>query len=231
MGLGLLGGGLILGFIVRGDSFFARFIYQHTPEVVVQAPSSMGSSPLVDELPVHRFLLWIPGLDLLARRRFLQKYPAIHDVHLERHFSTNRVVVRIGPRIPLVRWNEQGIDREGFIFRLPTGEWNHLPKATFSSIGSRERLGGWFNQLTRVPDLWDNVVGIGEDRRGDMVLEMRSGAQVIWGPADRAQAWEKARYLHGVLKDAHERLGGAAVADLRFFDEGRIILKPKGSEG
>ena len=39
---------------------------------------------------------------------------------------------------------------------------------------------------------------------------------------------ERSVALLRVLEDAHENLGGAALTDLRFFDEGRIIVKPKG---
>ena len=34
--------------------------------------------------------------------------------------------------------------------------------------------------------------------------------------------------LARVLDDAHKNMSGAARADLRFFDQGRIIVLPKG---
>jgi len=60
-----------------------------------------------------------------------------------------------------------------------------------------------------------------------MWLDMQTGTHVAWGPADPGTAREKARCLAMVLNDAHQRLHGAATADVRFFEEGRVLVKPK----
>jgi hypothetical protein len=219
--------GFFLGMVAGGDSYFARFMRQHTPGLVVSAPQAMAGLPLLQELPARRFLLWFPGTGNRAIGRIMQKYPEVRNVRFERRFQENKIIMQVEPRTPLVRWNDRGLDGEGVVFRLGPGSWTHLPQVSVGADLPAPLVGRWLAELSRSPAVWGNVVAVRDGHRGQVLLMMNTGVEVEWGEPEIGKTHKKAEWLAKVLQDAHEHLGGAAHADLRFFDEGRIIVKPK----
>lgn len=226
---------LVVGFGVGlasgGDSFLSRFVRRHTPQVTVEAPQALAGLPVFSELPAGRFWLWIPGSAIRFEKRVLQKYPGVRGVRFERRYGANRIVVRLEPREPLVIWNGAGLDRDGVVFPVAPGTWAQLPQADFSGTFSKAALGRWLAELAPASALWERVARVSDDRRGQVQLTLKTGTLVLWGPPDPDGVPVKARTLARILDDAHEHLGGTALADLRFFDEGRIIVRPKSVRG
>ena len=220
-------GGFALGVVSQGDPIFKRFIQAHIPEVQVKAPQALSALPFEQSWPSRRYLLWIPGVGARIESQLKANFPAIKSVGFQRYFRMNRVIVIVEPRTPIVRWNDSGMDKEGVVFPIIPGAWNQLPKASLSASFSKTLLGSWFTELIQIPDFWNQVTGIRDDFRGCIIFDLKTGAHVTWGGPDRANVKIKALNLCSVLQDAHEHLGGAAAADLRFFDEGRIIVRPK----
>lgn len=208
-------------------SLLSRLIRRHTPDVTVNVSADLAGLPFGKDLPRAHFFLWFPGWEGYLRAHWRRTYPAVRSVRLDRHFVENRVLVRLEARIPLVRCQSYGMDGDGVVFPVGPARAATLRTANFSGKDTSAELGHWIAALTHVPPLWDNVAAIHQDQEGDLSLEMRSGTRVAWGPLDTVRATQKAVALIRVLDDAHQRLGGAALADTRFFDEGRIIIKPK----
>jgi hypothetical protein len=222
----LLGLGVGLG--VGRQSFLRQVVDRHTPQVDLVAPGSLSGLPVLSDLPAQRFWLWCPGMKMGLERRLVRKYRIVRGLRLEKHFQANRIVLRLEPRVPLVLWNDAGLDREGVAFGLAPGTWKTLPRVDLSPAVSPRLLSGWLSPLVALPRLWSQVVSIGQDSLSNMELVLKTGAHVIWGPLEATPSLPKAQALLRVLDDAHEHLGGASRADLRFFDQGRIIVLPKG---
>lgn len=231
--------GLSIHLAMRHAPAVQGFVQRHTPEMQIQASEQLSSLPLAQEVPASRLTLWLPGAECVLAKRWMAAYPAIGAVHLERHFFENRLIAHIEARMPLVRWETNGVDASGIVFPLASVEnaaTGTLPKASFLPNEPLPDVARWLSQLARVSPLWSQVVAVTENPHGTMYLETQRGTHVVWGPAEVAGAAQKARYLAWVLDDAHARMGGAKLADLRFFDEGRIVVQPKsiarmGSEG
>ena len=211
----------------RDSGWGSQFLRHHTPLLEMKAPDTLAELPLLREPRPSGFSLWFPAADRRLRRRWLQAYPAVSRVRFEKRFFENRVIAHLEPRTPLVRWEGRGVDKEGTVFELASHRWLPLPKATVSSAGALPALGRWMAEVSRDTDLWSRVVAVSQDMRGEMWLAMDPGTHVAWGTPEVAAARAKARCLARVLDDAHHRLSGAAKADLRFFDEGRVIVRPK----
>jgi hypothetical protein len=226
-GLGALVVVVGIGLFSGEDSAINRFIHRHTPVVEIKTPSALAGLPILAELPAQKFWLWSPGSAWYVQRRILARFPVVKAVRWYKDFQDNRVVVRLEPRIPLVVWRGFGIDAEGRVFPITPGVWSDLPQADFSTVHSPPKLGRWLAQVSSVAPLWKQVTRLHQDHRGQLQLQMKTGAQVLWGEMEPETATERARTLARVLEDAHQHLGGAALADLRFFDEERIIVMPK----
>jgi hypothetical protein len=111
---------------------------------------------------------------------------------------------------------------------MTPGTWKALPQGNFLPAADKLSLSRWLATLALEPELWSQVGAIRQIPSGEMELTLKTGAQVIWGPLDNGTVQHKAQTLTRILDDAHHHLGGAAFADLRFFDQGRIIVRPKG---
>jgi hypothetical protein len=216
------------GLVTGGNSFASRFIQRHTPQINLNMPQALAGLPILAELPKHRFCLWFPGSGLWLQRRVCRSYLAVRTVHLERHFEANRLTVRLEPRIPLVSWNGSGFDQDGALFAITPGTWKALPAASFLSTVDRRDLGRWLAGLASIAELWPQVTAIRQEPAETMELTLKTGTVILWGPLGSEPVERKARTLARVLDDAHKNMGGAALADLRFFEQGRIIVRPKG---
>lgn len=219
------------GLVTGGDSFLTRFAGRHTPQIDVQAPKVLAGVPVLEALPKNRFWLWFPGAGLWLQRRLCPAPSAVRAIRLERHFVDNRLVVFLEPRLPLVSWNGSGFDQDGVLFALMPGFGAQVPQAGFLAGSSKPELSRWLLRLSAVQELWPQVASIRQDSEGSMVLTFKTGVVVIWGPLDSEPVARKAQTLLRALDDAHHHLGGAARADLRFFEQGRIIVLPKGVGG
>jgi hypothetical protein len=226
-GVAVLAAGVALGIIVQSDSLFSGFLRRHTPLVEIRAPQTLAGQPVALEWPARRYWLWVPGVALGAEHRLQKKNPAIRAVYFEKNLSTNRIIARIEPRVPLVRMESMGMDQEGVVFPILPGSWSQLPSAKFTPAPSRQALSRWIASFAKQKSFWSQVVAVSDDRLGNMAFDLRTGAHITWGPLDSKGITEKMTALSSVLEDAHQHLGGAALADLRFFEQGRIIVRPK----
>lgn len=153
-GMACLLAGLSIGFLGRGDLHFYRWIQRHTPVVEVRAPTHLGSLAVLREMPVHRSWLWCPGVEGRIGERILRKFPEIRAVRFANDFMEDRVVVRLEPRRPLVRWQDCGMDAEGVVFAVAPEAWTALPTAVFPVSGADPVVGRWMGELSRVPEFW-----------------------------------------------------------------------------
>jgi hypothetical protein len=218
------GGGLVAG----RDSYASLFIQHHAPLVDLNMPQVLAGLPIQAGLPKNTFWLWCPGSGLWLQRQICQRYPSVRAVRLERHFDMNRLMVHVEPRIPLVTWNGFGFDKEGVLFPVVPRAWNALPQAALPASVNKHDLSLWLVRLASVTDLWPQVTSVREDLSETMALTLKTGTVVIWGTLETEPTLYKAQALLRVLDDAHQNLGGASRADLRFFEQGRIIVLPKG---
>ena len=223
--------GIGIGVAAGHDSVLEKFFRKHTPQVAFQLPDSLAGLPVITDLPLNRFWLWLPGSGLFLDKKLTRKYPAVRAVRLERFLDANRVIVHVEPRIPLVEWHGEGFDRDGVLFAMTPGTWKGLPQGSFSASTPKPAIGRWLLRLSEVTALWPQVAALKEDPYGTLEFTLKTGSVVIWGPLETEAFPRKAQTLVRVLDDAHTHLGGAARADLRFFTQGRIIVKPKSARG
>ena len=221
--------GFGVGLVAGHDAYVFRFLKRHTPEVTISMPEALVGLPVLSDLPQNRLWLWFPGSAFLLEKRLARKFTAVRAVRFNRELAANRVVVHVDPRIPLVTWGGAGFDRDGVLFAITPGTWKVLPQASFAPGASKPELGRWLARLSAMTDLWPQVTSIKQDAYGTLELTLKAGAVVVWGLPETGSLARKAQILARILDDAHHHLGGAGRADLRFFDQGRIIVRPKGA--
>jgi len=216
------------GLVTGKDSYASRFVRIHTPQIDRNMPQVLAGLPVLAELPHNRFWLWFPGSGFWLERRILRTYLAVRTVRLERHFESNRVTLHLEPRIPLVSWGGSGFDQDGVLFAITPGTWKTLPEASFLSTTEKRDLGRWLAGMASIAEVWPQVTSVRQDPAEMMELTLKTGTVILWGALSFDPVERKARTLARVLDDAHKNMGGTALADLRFFEQGRIIVRPRG---
>ncbi len=223
--VGVLGVGAML--VLSGDSILWSFLKQHTPQVTFKTNQVLSGVTIGADLPKNCVLLWLPGAERWLANRVCQRYPAVRTIRFDRHLADNRIDIKLEPRVPLATWNGMGIDEEGRTFMITPGTWKALPQVLFQPAQKRVDAGRWLKQLSAMRGVWEQVNSIKQDAFGTVQLVLKTGTTVVWGPVDLVSPKPKADILARILDDAHKNLGGITHADLRFFEQGRIIVRPK----
>ena len=102
-----------------------------------------------------------------------------------------------------------------------------LPEIHLVEAAAAEAIGPWLSAMAQTPWFWQKITGIRQDPYGGLRLTTQSGTEILWGEPSVPKIAKKIYYLNQVLNDAAGRVGGVERADLRFFEEGRISVRPK----
>jgi len=219
--------GLGVGLVSGGDSVVLRILHRHVPRMMISASPAVAGIPVASAFPKNLIWLWIPGSGYPLQKKLCQQFSAIRAVRLSRSFTSNTITVNVDPRVPLVTWNGAGFDCEGMLFAITPGTWKVMPQAVFLPTARKREIGHWLAALSNSTEIWTQILSIRQDASEAIALTLKTGTVVVWGPPDQIAFSDKARVLARILDDAHKNMGGAASADLRFFEQGRIIVRPK----
>ncbi|MBI5239295.1 MAG: hypothetical protein HY926_02385 [Elusimicrobia bacterium] len=177
-----------------------------------------------------------PGDSLGSRLAgFSARFPAVRSWQLRRNWPGRGARLEVSLRRAVARLQRAGrpagyLDEAGVAFAAPAelSPDGHLCVEIGGAGADRlQGLPALLEQLSRDADLPAPLARVGF--RGPYEgweISLQDGTQVLWGDLD----WtgEKLTRLHEALSDA--RSGAAAAgpvrADLRFFGDGRVLLRP-----
>lgn len=182
-------------------------------------------SVVLEGLPeAERSRLAREAVELGAENAFVERVsreaPALRVVSVERSVWARRLTVRLAPRVPLARLADgRVLGKEGGLFK-PAAEPGGLPlleSATADATGLADVLAALekrglpkAERLSRIGDGWR--------------LTLADGTVIEWGGGARADA--KAERLAEVLPDARKRFPKGVTADLRYFEDGKVLVRP-----
>lgn len=178
---------------------------------------------------------WAPWRPWLEGRRLRKAFPCLAGVRLRRSWLRREVRVETALREPLARWTRGGssgfIDGEGVVFSGPRGLYAGRPLVPVE-LGDRslsEEDGPLAGMLSAVlspgalPAAPERIVY--DASEGGWTLTLADGTRLEWGGSDWTE--QKLGRLSEVLADAAPRFGGALTADLRHFEDGKILVRPR----
>lgn len=233
----VLGGLALLGaHSVRDQLRRGRSPWRLVPSPRLRALSVAGVGSPERETAAALFRDWV-GAPLTApdaveaRERLAAAAPGLRLEGLERNWLLRSLTVRVAVRRAMAVCADAKragvlLDDAGEIFEgKGAGE---LPVAEGGCASAREPkarqalaefLKGWeaggpqglaLKSVRAADGGWD--------------LELEDGTRVRWGGAEATAL--KQRRLRSVLEDGQRRFGGVRSADLRFFDQGKVLVVP-----
>lgn len=161
-----------------------------------------------------------------------EKYPQISEATVRR-FLWGTVLIQVSEREPvavmlLAEEGPHALDAEGNLYAtsvlleglpelIPCEPQAMAAAARFLHLAKKERL---FDDL--------GIVKMGmEAPRDDVFFFLKDGTKISWGALDEERFQEKYQRLRWVMNQVFEKNGGLAYANLRYYSEGKIIVKPK----
>lgn len=163
------------------------------------------------------------------------KFPCVADVSIRRPWGEKRAtlvpVLRRAVAAALRRGRPAGyLGEDGVVFEAPAGVFDFTGPSidvTGAPAKDLEVLAREWPVLSP-SDSFPSPLALLAYRSPEDGWQARltDGTTVLWGRLDWTK--EKLARLSEALNDAHTKTPGAFAADLRFFEDGKVLLKPIG---
>lgn len=157
--------------------------------------------------------------------------PELKDLSVSRTFQGIKVSFR--ERVPMafvtVGGKKLGVDADNKPFPL-RGEYVNAPLAELVAVTESERrfLIDFLSIFKPAAgELSAQVVRFRPEAVKDVSFDLADGVRVYWGAAGKGDLKGKIERLNSVLSDARSRYGQIEYANLYYYDDGRVLIKPK----
>jgi hypothetical protein len=179
---------------------------------------------------------WGPLAPYWAARRLRRGFSCVRSVRTSRSWFGRRVRFEVELERPVAVATRSGkpagfLGLEGRLFQAPEGAYgdSSLPEADLTGVASGadlEPLGRMVAAAAVPGALPFRLLRVRPDAEGDGWTAMAAGGLTLaWGSLDWTE--EKLRRLREVLADAAPRFGAVVSADLRHFEDGKILVTPR----
>lgn len=181
---------------------------------------------------LHAFLEATRGSAEQRARALAKAFPCLARVKVRRDWMEGTVRFEIVARRAVASVVAQGrvptfLDEEGVVFTAPEGVYAAAAISVEPGSADSRRLKELPDCLRSVsrpgalPSALRRMRFVSEEQGWEAVLE--DGTRVLWGGLGWTQ--EKLARLNEVLQDARARYEGVLTADLRYFEDGKVLLR------
>jgi cell division septal protein FtsQ len=226
----LVGFGLLFGYRVISNFLFCSDCFK-IKTVEIRGAKNISASEIAALIPFRK------GDNLFAapvsetEENLRQCKPELKKLRVNRTWQG--VVIRFEERIPVAfaraGGERLGLDDENKPFPL-RGMFAKkiIPEiAAQDEAGRKDALNFIKVFSSKAKDVYPKIVKFIPEPVNNMSFELDSGMKVYWGDTSEEKIKAKLTKLSQVLFDAEERFKAVEYVNLCFFDNGRIIVKPK----
>ena len=192
------------------------------------------AAKMLDRIDWRPGSYWGPRRPTKEARSLLEEFPSLKTVRVTRSWSRKSVVFEARLREPVAAvaggTEERMLDGSGVIFSAPEGILSRegLPEVELDGVPEGfdleplARLIGVGRKPGALPAPLIGVRFVSEEAGWEGFLA--DGTFLEWGRLE----WTgpKLRRLRQVLEDAGPRLEGTLTADLKHFEDGKILIRP-----
>jgi hypothetical protein len=103
-----------------------------------------------------------------------------------------------------------------------------FPEIMSQDVDERARLLRFIKVFApSAKELYPKIVRLACAHANDVVFDLNDGVRVFWGPLEEEKIAPKLAKLNQVFTDSRKRFPAIEYVNLFFYDDGRIIVKPK----
>jgi hypothetical protein len=230
--LAVLGGtaALTLRHLYRGLPHWAGLLARLDPRV---ESVTVTGVPTVLAEPMTRYLN-DPGASFESQCAGLPgRFPAVRSYRVQRDWSGHGARMEVTLRRAVAEVRRAGrtagfLGDDGVVFDAPAGLYPEAKPSVELGDAEAERFRGLpavLEALSRDADLPVPVAQVSfRSVYEGWEMRLQDGTDVLWGGLDWTR--EKLARLHEALADARGGSPGTFAADLRYFEDGRVLLRP-----
>ncbi len=211
--------------------FFSHAEYFQIRTIEVKGGKNVTQSEIAALLPFRPgdniFRLWASETE----NNIQQCKPELRRISIRRGWR--KVTVQLEERQPVAcvveKGQRLGLDAENALFPL-RGKLVHqfLPEVTANNEDDRREVLAFVQAFSReAGELYPQIAKLGLESVNDIVFEFKDGARVFWGPLEKDQLKPKLKRLEQVMADAKNRSVEVDYINLCYFENGRILVRPK----
>lgn len=171
--------------------------------------------------------------DLSDAEDSIRKYkPELRKVSVSRGWQ--KITVRAVERVPVacvaVDGQLYGIDQDNKPFPL-RGSWTKavLPEIKCQAEPDRRKVLDFVKEFApRAKDIFPRVAKLYLEPMNRIVFDFGDGSRIFWGQIEGPRLGAKLSKLSQVLDECKTRFASFEYINMSFFDDGRILVKPKG---
>lgn len=161
------------------------------------------------------------------------KFPSIADVRVSRSWTEKKATLALVVRRPVAPATRRGkpagfLADDGTVFTAPEGAFlltGPSVEVAGASAGELSALAREWPVLTAAGSFPAALTGMSYSPAGDgWEASLADGASVKWGRLEWTR--EKLSRLSEAVADARAKEPGAFSADLRWFEDGKVLLRP-----
>jgi cell division protein FtsQ len=159
--------------------------------------------------------------------------PELKSIRISRRWK--KIVVELQERDPIacmqVAGQRLGLDDDNMPFPL-RGHLvkKPLPQVDAANVQDRRELLKFIRLFApESKEIYPRLARLSLEPMNDVIFDLTDGPRVFWGAADRDMMRQKLKRLRQVLEDAQVRFTRIEYVNLRYFPDGRIIVKPYGA--
>ncbi|MBI4422118.1 MAG: hypothetical protein HY554_00230 [Elusimicrobia bacterium] len=197
---------------------------------VLGAPPAVERA-LLDALAPRAGKAWWPSEAPRVEEELAARFPFLQTVSLDRDLRGRSVAVTLALKTPVARALRRGrpagwLGEDGSVFEAPEGTYPSLevPEAELGQgapdLRPLSELVGAAG--TAVPGGLRRAAWVSDEQGWDLTAS--DGTLLRWGRLEWTA--EKLARLREVLGDAGRRFGSGLTVDLRYFEDGRILVRP-----
>lgn len=212
------------GFFLGSDNFTIK-------KIEVRGNKNVSESEIIALLPFREgdniFKVWLSE----ARKNLASCKPELKKISLGRRWQ--KIVVDLTERVPVacvtLEGQRLGLDDDNLPFPL-RGQYyrEQLPEVTSTVPAERAEALRFIKAFAPAArNVYDGLAGLYVEPFNTIVLDMRDGTRIYWGPLEKDKLRPKLERLAQILEDSKSRFTGLEYVNLNYFDDGRIIVKPR----
>ncbi len=209
------------------------------PEAASVETLSVTGAPEPLEDAIRGAVGWTPGdrwglLRTRKVRRTLEgSFGCLRRVKAQRSWRRRTVLITVTLRRPIARILGEGseyLGEAGRRFAAPAGVYGgvDVPELELNRLPSGKDLANVSRMLdaARRPEALPSAIArLSFEPEEGWIAVLADGTRLLWGRMRWTE--EKLLRLREVLEDAAPRFGPELGLDLRYFEQGRIIVKPR----
>jgi cell division protein FtsQ len=160
--------------------------------------------------------------------------PELKNINISRGWKKVKIEFEEREPIAVVKVKDRlcGVDKDNIPFPL-RGKWildssEKLPRINVDDTAFRQDVLDFIGTVKlKAEKLYDNISCVYTEPSDTVVFVQRNETKILWGTPNKSGFNDKLGKLYMIQADAAKRFSGLEYINLCYFDDGRIIVKPR----